>query len=241
MKRLFTAIKTDILVQFRNQLYVIGIAIAAVTGIVFALLAGPAELPTVTPALLLMFVGGTTFLYVGVMIFFERQQGTLIANLVSPMSVSEYLWSKIITLVGLATVEAVILVAAAMLVMRFSGPVAFPNIPLTLVGLFAIGAIYTLAGIIVAVRYDTFSDFMFPMALVVGLLQLPFLYFLGVIKHWAFLLFPTSAPIMVLRGAFMPISAGEWGYALGYTAVLVIGLTFWAFRSFKRHILKEAR
>lgn len=241
MTRLLTAVKTDFIVQLRNQLYTIGVIIASVVGIAFAWLSGPNQLPAVVPALLLMFIGGTTFLYVGALIFFEKQQGTLEANMISPMRISEYLWGKIITLTALSTLESAILVGLAMVIMAFSNAVEIPNIIILLVGILMIGIIYTLMGIIVIVRYDKISDFIVPMAMIVGILQLPFLYFWGVVQHWGFLLIPTSAPAMIIRGAFIPLESWEWVYASVYTVALIAGLSVWAYRAFNRHIIVKVR
>lgn len=239
MTRLVTAIKTDLIVQLRNQLYTIGIGVAVLVAVVFAWLAGPDQLYSIVPALLLMFVGGTTFFYVGAMIFFEKEQGTLNANMVSPMRASEYLWSKILTLSALATLEAAIIIGLSMIIMSFSSDLDLPNMFLLLLGIVAIGVIYTLSGIIVIVRYDRITDFLIPLAFIVGVLQLPFLHFWGVVTHPMFLVIPTSAPTMIIRGAYIQLASWEWVYAVGYTALLIIGLTNWAYRAFHVHIIEK--
>lgn len=241
MTRLVTAIRTDVIVQLRNQLYTIGIGVAILVGVVFARLASTNQLHSVIPALLLMFVGGTTFLYVGAMIFFEKEQGTLQANMVSPLRVSEYLWAKILTLSALATLESVIMVGLSMAIMSFSDELILPNVLLLLVGILSIGVIYTLMGIILMVRYDQITDFLIPMAFVVSVLQLPFLHFWGIVEHPVFLLLPTSAPTMIIRGAFLQLVPWEWFYAIGYTTALIVGLTIWAYRAFYAHIIEKVR
>lgn len=237
MTRLLTAIKTDATVQVRNNLYTIGISFATLVAVLLAWLAPPNQLPAIIPALMLLVIGGTTLLYVAAMIFFEKDEGTLSANIVSPMRTSEYLWSKIITLTGLATLESVIMIGGALLIMRFWEKVTLPNIALLLIGIVTIGIIYTLIGILLVVRYDRFLDFLIPMAAVAAVLQLPFLYLGNLIKHWIFLLVPTSAPSMLIQGAYIQLAAWKWVYGVGYTAVLIIGLTVWAYRAFHRHII----
>ena len=239
MTRLLSVMKIDVLVQVRNNLYTIGIAAAVVTAGMVAWLGSANQLFSLVPTLLLLVVGGTTFLYVGALIFFEKEQGTLNATIVSPVRPSEYLWSKIITLTLLATLEATIMVGGAMLVMGFFETVTLPNIPLLLIGTLAIGVLYTLMGIILMVRYDKITDFLIPMAAVVMVLQLPFVYFWGVFEFPALLVIPTSAPTMLMRGAFVPLAGWEWAYGVGYTAVLIIALTLWAYRAFAAHIIRK--
>lgn len=239
MNRLFTAIRTDVTVQVRNKLYTIGIVVALIVAVPIALLAEPAQLASVIPALMIIVTGGTTLLYVAGMIIFEKDEGTIHAVIVSPLRSSEYLWSKIITLTFLGTLESLIMIGGGMVIMGFSEPVTWPNIPLLLAGIIAIGVIYTLIGIVLVVRYDKITEFLIPMAAYAVLLQVPFLYFWGVIEHEALLLIPTSAPTMLMRGAFVALPAWEWAYGVGYTVVLIGGLVVWAHRAFNHHIIKN--
>jgi fluoroquinolone transport system permease protein len=229
--------KIDAMVQIRNNLYTIGIVVAVLTAVMVAWLGSANQLYAIIPTLLLLVVGGTTFLYVGALIFFEKDQGTINATIVSPVRPSEYLWSKIITLTLLAALESMIMVGGAMVIMSFFETVTLPNIPLLLVGMLAIGVLYTLMGIILMVRYDKITDFLIPMALIVSILQFPFVYFWGMFELPAFLVIPTSAPAMLMRGAFVPLAGWEWVYGVGYTAVLLIGLVIWAYRAFEAHII----
>jgi fluoroquinolone transport system permease protein len=231
--------KTDVRVQVRTQLYTIGIVAGVIVAVAFAWLATPAQLPGWMPALLLIVVGGSTLMYVGSMILMEKDQGILNATIVSPMRPSEYLWSKIISLTTLATLEATVMIGGAMLIMSFSDELTLPNIPLLLIGVIAIGIIYTLTGILLIVRFDKITDYLFPMAGVAVLFQLPFIYFLGWVKHPVLLVIPTSAPTVLMQGAFGQLETWEWLYAIGYTAALLIGLSIWVHRAFHTHIIMK--
>ena len=239
MTRLLTAMKTDVTVQVRNNLYSIGIGVAVLVAVMMAWLASPQQLPAVVPALLLIVIGGTTLVYVAGMIIFEKGEGTLDAIIVSPLRPSEYLWSKILTLTALVTLESVVMIGGTLLIMSRFEPVALPNIPLLLIGIIAIGILYTLMGIILVVRFKTITDYLMPMAAIVSMLQIPFLHFWGVIVHPAFLIVPTSAPTVLIQAAFIPLQFWEWVYAIVYTGALIIGLTIWAYRAFNKHIVME--
>ena len=240
MTRLLATMKTDVTVQFRNRLYTIGIFVGAIIAVALSQLAHPDRLFIIVPVLMLIVVGGTTMLYVAAMIIFERDEGTLNALIVSPLRTSEYLWSKIITLTALATLESIVMIGGAMLIMKWSHPVAWPNIPLLLVGVIGIGVIYTLIGIILIVRYEKITDFLLPMATIAVVLQLPFLHFLGLVVHPLFLVIPTSAPTMLMQGAYIPLTPGQWIYATAYTTALILLLAAWAFRAFDKHIVAKA-
>lgn len=239
MTRLLMAMKTDVMVQVRTNLYAIGIGAGALVAIMLAWLASPEQLYTYVPTLMLLVVGGSTLLYVAGMIIFEKDEGTLNANIVSPLRTSEYLWSKIITLTGLATLEAIVMIGGAMLLMSFADEITMPNAPVLLVGIIAMAVVYTLIGIVTVVRFDTITDYLIPMAGIAVVLELPFLYFLGWLKHPLLLLIPTSGPAMLMQGAYLQLAAWEWLYATAYTAGLVIGLAIWAQRAFHTHIVMK--
>lgn len=239
MTRFLSTMKTDVVVQLRTNLYTIGVGAGVLIAIALSQLAQPDQMVSLVPPLMLIAVGGSTLLYVSAMIIFEKDEGTLWAMIVSPVRPSEYLWSKIITLTALATLESVVMIGGAMLIMRFSGDLSLPNVPLLLLGIVAIGVLYTLIGVVLVVRYSSITDYLLPMAGVAVILQLPFLYFLGWVQHWSFLLIPTSAPTMLMVGAYRPLASWEWVYGLGVTAVLLIGLSIWAYRAFQTHVIEK--
>jgi fluoroquinolone transport system permease protein len=239
MNRLLSAMKMDVTLQVRSQLYSIGIGAGVLVAVVLAWLARPEQLVSLIPTLMLLLVGGSTMLYVAAMILFEKEQGTLKATIVSPLRHSEYLWAKIITLTVLATVESIVMIGGAMLIMSFSDDMTLPNIPLLLLGICGIGIIYTLIGIVLIVRYDKITEFLIPLSAVAFILQLPFLYFLGWVEHPLFLVIPTSAPTILMQAAYIQLTGWQWVYGLGYTAVLIAGLTIWAYRAFQTHIIAK--
>lgn len=239
MNRLLSAMKLDVTVQVRNSLYTIGIGAGLLVAIAIAQLGSPEQMWAIVPTLMLLVVGGSTLLYVSGMLVFERDEGTLSANIVAPLRTWEYLGSKLVTLTALATLESLVMIGGAMLIMRFSAAVPVPNIPLLLVGILAIGVIYTLIGIILIVRYRQITDFLVPMSGIAIALQLPFLHFLGWIEHPLFLIMPTSAPTMLMRGAYIDLAGWEWLYGIGYTIVLIVGLSLWAYRAFQTHVIMK--
>lgn len=239
MNRLLSAMKTDVTVQLRNNLYTIGIGVGILVAVALSQLARPDQLFLAVPTLMVLVIGGTTLLYVAGMILFEKDEGTLNMVIVSPLRTWEYLASKIITLTGLATLEAAIMIGGAMLIMSWSAEISVPNLPILLIGIIAIGVIYTLLGIVLIVRFDKITEFLIPMSAVAVILQLPFLYFLGVLDFAALLIIPTSAPAVLMQGAYIQLATWEWLYAIGYTSLLIIGLTIWAYRAFHTHIIMK--
>ena len=173
MTRLLSAMRLDVTVQVRNKLYVVGIGVGIVVAVAMALLFSPDQLYAGVPTLMILVAGGSTLMYVAGLIIFERDEGTLNAVIVSPLRTTEYLWSKVITLTALATLESVVMVGGAMLIMSRDGVVPLPNIPILLGSIIVMGVIYTLLGVVLIVRYDKITDFLLPMGAIAVVLQLP--------------------------------------------------------------------
>ncbi|HBX23317.1 MAG TPA: hypothetical protein DEF34_06795 [Desulfotomaculum sp.] len=241
MIRLISAMKTDVTVQVRNRLYYIGPAFSVFAAGLLVLLAPTVGLAQSIPTAMILLVGGSTLLYVVGLITFEKEEGTLNAFIVSPLRIHEYLLSKVLTLTALATLESLIIIIGATLFIRGNAQAWIPfNVLLLLVGIIAMGVIYTLIGIIVMVRYDRFTDALVPVLAVAIPLQLPFLYYLGWLTHPIFLIVPTTAPLLLMSGAFLALSPWIWVYAVGYTLMVTIGFAYWAYVAFRAHVIMKA-
>lgn len=228
--------QTDFTVQVRNRLYAIGLAVAAFIAFMISRLSTPEELGQTAPILMLMAIGGSTLLYVAGMILFEKDEGTLSALIVSPLTVREYLTSKVITLTALATLESVLTIIGAAALMGLATLTMF-NVPVFLLGIITIGVIYTLIGVVVVVRYRSITDFLVPVLFIATILQAPAFHFTGLIESYAWYVIPTTAQTLIMSAAWEPLALWEWGYALGYTALTIGVLYAWSLRAFHKHIV----
>lgn len=238
MNPFLSTLQNDIRVQWRSQLYIIGIVAALITGGVLTLVTSEHNLFRAFPTAVILIVGGSTLLYVAGMILFEKDEGTLNALVVSPLKPSQYLLSKLVSLTLLATLESLVMLAMTYV---FLG--AFPAVSglfFFVMGTVLTGIIYTLVGIILIVRYQQLTDFLVPVLGIAIFLQLPVGYFLGVIEHWGLLLIPTSAPALLIRGGFQSISMGHWLFAALYPLVIIALLGAWANKAFHTHIIEKA-
>jgi len=239
MKRLIQAIKTDIRVQFRNGLYHVGYLVSALIAIAIALLTTPEQLGQVVPAAILLIIGGTTMLYVAGMMIFEKDEGTIAATIVSPLSPNQYLLSKLISLVFLATLESLISIYGAIGIHLLGGGANWPNFAWLLLGTITIGCMFTLIGIAIVTRFNKITDFLIPMSAIAIVMQLPFLYFWGLAKYPIFLIIPTAAPTMLMDAAFRSLQMWEQVYALSYSAVTITVLGVWANAAFNKYIIQR--
>ena len=123
MSRLLATMGTDLRLQHRNGFYY---AVAFVL-ILFAILVS--QLPAFDwtrwlPPLVFGNLVMVSFFFVGGLVLLEKGEGTLEAQVVTPLRVGEYLGSKIATLALLSLVENLIIVSLACFPIRAWAPTA---------------------------------------------------------------------------------------------------------------------
>lgn len=240
MKRLILEIKNNIIVQFRNGLYYVGLGVGAITAIIISQLVGMNAMSLAMAGIMILVVGASTVLYVAAMILFEQDEGTIYATLVSPLTHGEYLAAKIISLSILASIEAMVMFYGALAIMYFQGvSIILPNFLILAISLFSICIIFVLMGIILVVRYKNITDFFMPMAGLMVVLSAPIVYFIGLSDSWLWLIFPISSPTMLMLGAFDGLQNWQYIYGIGYGILMIIGMSFWARKAFAKHIAGE--
>lgn len=238
--RLWAALTTDVALQARNQLYGISVGVSLVSAAILAAFSPPEYLSRTVPAILLMFAGGSTLLYVVGMLLLERADGTLSAISVSPLRPWEYLAAKVISLTGIALLEGILIVGGVYGWIYLSGQEAPAPTLLALVGMAALGALHVLVGVILVVRYRHITEALVPMSLVAVLLQVPALWFVGAMDHPAVLLIPSAGPTFLIRASFTPLTPFQWGLATFGTVLSGGVFMVWALRAFHRHVVEQA-
>ncbi|PCI85836.1 MAG: hypothetical protein COB24_11655 [Hyphomicrobiales bacterium] len=240
MKRLMNEIKTGMVVQFRNGLYHVGIGVGVLVAIVVSQLISANILSLTMVGIMLLIIGGSTLLYVAAILMFERDEDTISATIVSPLTIAEYIVAKTVSLTILATLESFVSFGGALVIMYFQGvEFEIPNVLILIISLFAICIIFVLMGIILAVRYKSITDFIMPMAVVIIFLQIPIFYFVDFTDSWLLLLFPVSPPTMMMLGAFGQMQNWQYIYSIGYSVICIIGLFYWAKAAFAKHVIGE--
>ncbi|MBL1420805.1 MAG: hypothetical protein COC24_009880 [Alphaproteobacteria bacterium] len=240
MKRLMNEIKTGMVVQFRNGLYHVGIGVGVLVAIVVSQLISANILSLTMVGIMLLIIGGSTLLYVAAILMFERDEDTISATIVSPLTIAEYIVAKTVSLTILATLESFVSFGGALVIMYFQGvEFEIPNVLILIISLFAICIIFVLMGIILAVRYKSITDFIMPMAVVIIFLQIPIFYFVDFTDTWLLLLFPVSPPTMMMLGAFGQMQNWQYVYSIGYSVICIIGLFYWAKAAFAKHVIGE--
>lgn len=231
MKRLTSTIICDVRLQVRNGFYYAAGFVALFW--ILALNQVPVKnLDWLMPVFILSNLLIGTFYFIAGLVLLEKGEGTLIAQIVTPLRTWEYLASKVITLTFLALLENLLIVSLGY-------GLDFNLLPL-LVGLISATALFILVGFVAVSRYDSINEYLFPSFLYTLLFIPPFLPYLGLGESWLFYLHPLQAPLLLTKAAFQPIATWQWLYGVLY-AGLWIGLFFeWSRQIFTQFVVAAA-
>ena len=233
--RLLSTVWCDIRLQFRNGFYYATAFVTLAYALLISQLNGGSEINLVTlfPVVVLdsMVVG--TFYFVAGLVLLEKGDGTLEAQVVSPLRPVEYLASKVITLTLLTTAQYLVLT------ILFAG-LSLGTLAFT-AGVVLASTMYVLTGFISVARYTSISEYLVPSIPYTGFLLLPLVvYALGLGQGTTFLSYliyvhPLEAPLKLLQIAFLPVEAWQLAYGVLYSGlwIYLLGrLSLWSFGRF---------
>lgn len=233
MNRLLATMRLDMTLQFRNGFYYVSAAVVVLFVVALRTFFDQAGQALALPALFLVGLAGSTYIFVAGLLLFEKGQRTLDGIIVTPLRSAEYLTAKLVTLTLLATLESLLITLLTY---------GFGFNPLLLIaGIAGMGLFYTLIGLVVVVRYESVTDFLLPSTLYTVGLQLPLIDYFGIWQSPLFYLFPTQPALLLMRAAFEPIATWQLAYAI-VGSVAAVGATYlWASRAFDHFIVQQKR
>lgn len=233
MNRLLASSRTDFRVQWRNGFYMVSLIAALLIILIIRNVFTDEQIHSWLPIFFFLAISGTSFFFLSGQILFEKGEGILFALRVTPLRRREYLLSKLITLTGLALLEAVFIA------------VAVSGVHLQwfwfALGVILLSVMYILIGFLFIPRYDSISDFLIPASLFISFLQLPVFYDLGLMPWNVFLLWPVYAPVWVIKAAFMEVDAVTLFCAIGYSLLWMAVFWVWGSRVVERRLFMEGR
>lgn len=229
MSRVSSAMRWDITLQWRQGFYYVCV-FAAIAWVVFLSQFSKETLQYFLPPFLLLSMNITTYFFVAGLVLFEKGEGVLEGLVVTPLQTKEYLTSKTATLTLLALVENVLIIV---LVYGF----AFELLPI-IAGLVSTAVIYVLIGFVVVARYDSINEYLMPASLFVGILQLPWIGYFELWNPQIFYVFPTQAPLLLLKWGFQSIETWQIVYAVVCSVVWVAIFYVLAHKSFQKFVIK---
>jgi fluoroquinolone transport system permease protein len=228
MTRLLSIARWDVQLQFRNGFYIVS-AFTAAFFIIFLKQLSNVDLSYWWPAIITGNLTINSFYFMAGIVLLEKGEGTMEAQIVTPLRPWEVLGSKVLTLGLLSLFETLLIILIVQ-------GVAFNWFLLVTSIVFYI-AMLSLYGFIVVARYDSISEFILPSALWTIGFSLPLLYYFDIWRHWVMFIHPLQAILILIQSAFMSVPAWQIVYGIAYSILwtgiaLVVSL-----RAFHRFVV----
>lgn len=198
MRKLFQLFKWDVILLHRNRLFIIAGAVAGLYIGIFFLLKPLGNLDRILTVLVFNDPVVTGYIFAGVLWMFDKNQNTLQALTVTPVKLSAYLLSKIITLSLLGTVSAIVMAAAAM-----GTQVNYFHLILST---FFSSFIFTCLGFTLGAVAKNFNSFLMYSIGVFMVLAVPILWVFDIGNFWWFLVFPITGGVGTLYGSVASVA-----------------------------------
>lgn len=165
------------------------------------------------------------FIFIGVMVLFEKQSGTTSALVVTPLQPWQYLLSKSITL----TIPAIII----------SNVIAFASetsvnyfLLLTTVSLTSI--LFLLLGFVGAQRVRTFNQYILIIPMFLAPLCIPIVDFFGLWESPLMWIIPTHSSLVLLKGVFYEFRLWEILLSLSILLIYIYFAWVWALKEYSK-------
>lgn len=218
MTRLRSTLINDLRLQWRNGFY----TAAAVMLALFVLLLGQlprADLARIMPVVIVNNLIVNGFYFVAGLVLLEKGEGSLQAQVVTPLRPTEYLCAKVASLTFLSIAE--------------NGLLAFLTLGAgisagwLLLGILAGTCFFTLGGFLAVVRYESVNEYLLPSIVIVSALTLPLVTYFGVgnsdLLSALIYLHPLQAVLLALRAA---TGVALTGWQVGYVLFYPVAVTY---------------
>jgi fluoroquinolone transport system permease protein len=229
LHRLLCAVRWDFRLQLRYRILPVALGVTVLYCILFSFLPGEVNEHVLVP---LVFSDPVTigFLFVAVMVLFERGSGTLSAVLVSPLTTGEYLWAKAVSLSMIAGICSVPMAIAA------HG--AGPGLPLFWATAVLTALLLTFLGLAAVVRARSINAYLLLVPPCLLPLCVPLIGEFG-LDSPVLWVFPTKSSLYLFDAALSGGSPLAGLGAAGYLVVATGGAFLFARRSFDRHVRRQ--
>ena len=234
MTRFASAMRLELILQIRQKFLHAGIF----SGLMWlaVLLPMPANLrPVAEPYVLVGDIAIIGYLFIGALVFFEKQERTIGAIVSTPLRFWEYLAAKLTVLVLISLFVAV---TVSTIVHRgFDYHLA----PLV-VGVVLGTLVFLMVGFISSLPFASVTDWFLAATIPLAVLSLPVLYYSGVWPNPVLYLVPTQGPLLLLGVAFDQVNLAPWQvlYAVVYPVVCVAGMCWAAKAMFGRYVIERS-
>ncbi|MBN1819353.1 MAG: ABC transporter permease [Prolixibacteraceae bacterium] len=230
MKLLLRTIRWDLRFLVRYNILTIAIVIAVIYAGIFLLF----NLRGNDDILIAVIFSDPTFMgfvFIGVLVLFEKGSNTLQALVVTPVKVWQYLFSKAIAL----TLVTMIICFAII----FAGHGFRFNYLMFIMATFLSSILFVFLGFIGVAKVKTFNQYIIVIPLFLMPLSLPYLGLFNVTDAFWLYLIPTNASFILFEATFESVPVTTLIYAFLYLGIS-IGVTYLiSKRLFVKHIIEN--
>jgi fluoroquinolone transport system permease protein len=230
MNRLLSALRWEVLVQFRQNIFYAALFVTVLWSAVLFQIPDTGIVPVLVSILFLdLSIFG--FFFMAALYYLEKGDRVLEGLVVTPLRVVEYLTAKIGVLTALS-----VLVGAVVTLVVYGFAINWGWYVLAVVGM---SVPISLLGFVLAARYNGINEFLVPGVFFLLVMQLPLLGYLGIWDNPLLYLIPSQPGMLLLKATFNGAPLWEIGYALLYLAILIFVSWRWAEQTFVRVIARQ--
>lgn len=171
------------------------------------------------------------FMFLGALILFERNDGSLNALSVTPAPLDSYMWSKVITMTIVGIISAL---SIATLAFGFSTRYIFIAIGVLLTSL-----VYTLLGFAAVSRYKSIEGYLSMVMLVMVISMLPLLDFFSIINLDLLYIIPSYSSIELIHSGFVEEEILEIASFSAYLIIWIAISFYLAKKYFYKNVIME--
>ena len=230
MSRLFSLLRWETTVQFRQGIFYAAAFVAALFSLIIYWIP-EAGIEPVLVSILFFDLSVFGILFMPGLYYLEKGDRVLEGLVVTPLRVWEYLSAKIfvLSMAALAVGVAVTLIVYGVEL----------NWLWFVVGMLAMSYPLSLLGFVIATRYNGINEYLVPAAFFLGVIQVPLLTYFDIVPPPVLYLLPSGPGMIFLTATFGSVPLWQLIFALLYTAVLWVGGYRWAQQCLERVIARQ--
>lgn len=226
--RLLFAIKNDFRFQIRHGFYGAYMIISLIYIVALKLLPLPIR-SFIIPIILFTDPSVLGAFFVGGIVLLERGQGLLEPLFVTPLKLTDYILSKVISLTLLANLSSVFIVLAT-----FGVKI---NYFWLILGVSLTSIFFTLLGLAISVRVKSLNGYLFSSPLYITAFFLPLLDYFGLWSTPLFYLLPGQGTLLLILAAFRQTSIYSLIYSISILLLWIVIASLWAYKSLEKTII----
>jgi fluoroquinolone transport system permease protein len=228
MNRLLSTARWDVSLQYRNGFYFV----SAFVAVFFIILLR--QFPSVDwsywwPAIITGNLSINAFYFMAAIVLLEKNEGTLEAQVITPLRPWEILLSKVLTL-GLLSLFETLLIVVLVQGVNF-------NWILLVSGIVFYIAMLSLYGFFVVARYDSISEFILPSVAWTMGFSLPLLYYFDIWRNPIMFIHPLQAILILIQGSFASVPTWQIVYGISYSILWTGIALYFSLRAFHKFVV----